>query len=36
MEKDPEKNHRRTWYLDTENFELKSKNFFFRIREEDK
>lgn len=35
MEKDPEKNHRRTWYLDTENFELKSKNFFFRIREEE-
>ena len=32
---DPKKNHRRTWYLDTENFELKSKNFFFRIREEE-
>lgn len=33
-EKDPKKNHRRTWYLDTEDFELKSKNFFFRIRKE--
>jgi uncharacterized protein YjbK len=34
-EKDPKIKHRRTWYLDTENFELKSKNFFFRIREEE-
>ena len=31
-EKDTKLKHRRTWYLDTENFELKSKNFFFRIR----
>lgn len=34
-EKDIKMKHRRTWYLDTENFELKSKNFFFRIREEE-
>lgn len=34
-EKDLKKKHRRTWYLDTENFELKSKNFFFRIRKEE-
>jgi uncharacterized protein YjbK len=34
-EKDIKMKQRRTWYLDTENFELKSKNFFFRIRKEE-
>jgi uncharacterized protein YjbK len=35
QEKNPKKNHRRDWYLDTENIEHKSKRFFFRIRKED-
>lgn len=34
-ENDAKMKHRTTWYLDTEDFQLKSKNFFFRIREED-
>jgi len=35
MENDAKMKHRRTWYLDTEDFQLKSKNFFFRIRKEE-